>query len=140
MRRWCGSSLTNPLLTAGDPPPPVRRPAIPRASAVDNTFATALRQKPPISAQTSHAVHNQAIGGHSDFGGVVTTRDAELLARLRTSRSLSGRARVRSRRLDPGVRTMAMRLDRAEANAVQLVERLDATPVAYLLVIPASER
>ena len=124
-------SPTNPLLTVGDLAAIGAAPRHPSCVvAVDNTFATALRQKPlDLGADLAMQSTTKMIGGHSDLlGGVVTTRDAELLARLRTSRSLLGASpgALETFLTLRGVRTMAMRLDRAEANAVQLVERLDA--------------
>lgn len=97
---------------------------------VDNTFATALRQRPlddgaDIVMQSS----TKFIGGHSDLlGGVLTARDDALLQRLRDVRSLLGASMgsLETFLALRGVRTMAMRLDRAEENARGLVERLNA--------------
>ena len=96
--------------------------------AVDNTFATPLNQRPlALGADVSVQSVTKFIGGHSDLlGGVVSVRDARLLAGLRQARELAGATpgtlevflAVR------GVRTLAIRLERAQSNAMILAERL----------------
>jgi len=126
-------SPTNPLLTVADLDAICsahRRPGC--LLVVDNTFATALRQQPlAAGADVCMQSTTKFIGGHSDLlGGVLTTRDPELLAALRARRTRLGASPgalevFLSLR---GVRTMAMRLDRAEANARSLVEHLAEHP------------
>src|SRR5262245_27001534 len=84
-------SPSNPLLTVGDLDAicaaPRKRGAI---LGVDNTFATPLNQR-PLALGADVSVHSvtKFIGGHSDLlGGVITVRDANLLAALRHSREL----------------------------------------------------
>ncbi len=57
---------------------------------VDNTFATPLNQRPlTMGADVAVQSVTKFIGGHSDLlGGVVTVRDAALLAALKQSREL----------------------------------------------------
>ncbi len=96
--------------------------------AVDNTFATPLNQRPlALGADVSVQSVTKFIGGHSDLlGGVVSVQDAKLLAGLRQARELAGATpgtlevflAVR------GVRTLAIRLERAQSNAMVLAERL----------------
>lgn len=122
-------SPTNPLLTVADLASIGAAPRDPSCLlAVDNTFATPLRQRPlDLGADIAMQSTTKMIGGHSDLlGGVLTTTNADLLARLRTSRSLLGASpgALEIFLTLRGVRTMAMRLDRAEANAAHLVERL----------------
>ena len=59
---------------------------------MDNTFATPLNQRPlALGADVAVQSVTKFIGGHSDLlGGVVTVRDANLLAALRQSRELAG--------------------------------------------------
>lgn len=122
-------SPTNPLLNVAD------LAAIGRAPrgddcvvVVDNTFATPLRQQPlDLGADIAMQSTTKMIGGHSDLlGGVLTTRDDSLYDRLQSSRTLLGASpgALETFLALRGVRTMAMRLDRAEANAAHLVERL----------------
>jgi len=107
---------------------------------VDNTFATPLNQRPlTLGADVSVQSVTKFIGGHSDLlGGVLTVRDANLLAALRQTRELSGATpgtleiflAVR------GARTLAVRLDRAQANAMTLAERLTGHPSVTLTRYP----
>ncbi len=122
-------SPSNPLLHVADVDrlcaAPRKRGAI---LAVDNTFATPLNQRPlALGADVSVQSVTKFIGGHSDLlGGVVSVRDAKLLAGLRQARELAGATpgtlevflAVR------GVRTLAIRLERAQSNAMILAERL----------------
>jgi cystathionine gamma-synthase len=149
--RWvemCGSadliwleSPSNPLLIVGDLDvicaATRKRGAI---LGVDNTFATPLNQRPlTLGADVSVQSVTKFIGGHSDLlGGVLTVRDANLLAALRQTRELSGATpgtleiflAVR------GARTLAVRLDRAQANAMTLAERLTGHPSVTLTRYP----
>jgi cystathionine gamma-synthase len=71
------------------------------------------------------------IGGHSDLlGGVVTVRDANLLASLRQARELAGATpgTLETFLAVRGVRTLAVRLERAQSNALTLAERLARYP------------
>jgi cystathionine gamma-synthase len=100
--------------------------------AVDNTFATPLNQRPlALGADVAVQSVTKFIGGHSDLlGGAVTVRDANLLAAVRQSRELAGATpgtlevflAVR------GARTLALRLERAQRNAMMLAERLASHP------------
>src|SRR5436305_1477290 len=76
-------SPSNPLLTVADLDLICAAPR--KAGAilgVDNTFATSLNQRPlALGADVSVQSATKFIGGHSDLlGGVVSTRDASLLA------------------------------------------------------------
>ena len=100
---------------------------------VDNTFATPLLQQ-PLALGADIVVHSATkfIAGHSDvlIGALVVTRSDELLRRAEEA------ARPDGQRPGPfeawlalrGLRTLAVRLDRAEANAQVLVERLRGPP------------
>jgi cystathionine gamma-synthase len=59
---------------------------------VDNTFATPLNQRPlALGADVAVQSVTKFIGGHSDLlGGVVTVRNANLLATLRQAREFAG--------------------------------------------------
>ena len=98
--------------------------------AVDNTFATALLQRPlDLGADLAVQSATKFIGGHSDLlSGVITTRSAELIERLRRSRTLHGGTpgALESYLAVRGARTMALRLRQAEATALELAGRLAA--------------
>ncbi|MGB1631336.1 MAG: trans-sulfuration enzyme family protein [Acidimicrobiales bacterium] len=122
-------SPTNPLLTVADLEAicdaPRRHECL---LVVDNTFATALRQQPlALGADVCMQSTTKFIGGHSDLlGGVLTTRNPDLLAALRTRRARLGASpgALEVFLMLRGIRTMAMRLDRAEENAGALAEHL----------------
>ena len=134
-------SPSNPLLTVGD------LDAICGASrkrgailGVDNTFATPLNQQPlALGADVSVQSATKFIGGHSDLlGGVVTVRDANLLASLRLARELAGATpgSLETFLAVRGARTLALRLDRAQRNAMILAERLSGHPCVTLTRYP----
>src|SRR5437764_9122220 len=122
-------SPSNPLLVVADVAAicaaPRKRGAI---LGVDNTFATPLNQRPlTLGADVSVQSVTKFIGGHSDLlGGVVTVRDANLLASLRQTRELAGATpgTLETFLAVRGARTLALRLERAQRNAMTLAERL----------------
>ena len=126
-------SPTNPLLVVAD----LR--AICSASrkssallAVDNTFATSLNQRPlDLGADVSFQSATKFVGGHSDLlAGLVTVRRNDLLVAMRRSRELGGATpgALESFLAVRGARTLALRLERAQANATILAERLSSHP------------
>lgn len=108
--------------------------------AVDNTFATPLLQR-PLDLGADVVVHSatKAISGHSDviLGAVVTQRD-DALAALATRRSLHGaiagpwEAWLGLR----GMRTLAVRLERAQHNAGVIAVRLAGHPAVRSVLYP----
>jgi cystathionine gamma-synthase len=126
-------SPSNPLLTVADLDTicaaPRKRGAI---LGVDNTFATPLNQRPlAFGADVAVQSVTKFIGGHSDLlGGVVTVRDAKLLAKLRQARELAGATpgTLETFLAVRGARTLALRLERAQRNAMTLAERLARHP------------
>jgi cystathionine gamma-synthase len=122
-------SPSNPLLTVGDIDAIC---AAPRKSgaivAVDNTFATPLNQRPlALGADASMQSVTKFLGGHSDLlGGIVSVRAASLLAALRRSRELTGSTpgTLETFLAVRGTRTLALRLERAQRNAMILAGRL----------------
>ncbi|MDR5699682.1 trans-sulfuration enzyme family protein [Agromyces aerolatus] len=100
--------------------------------AVDNTFATPLRQR-PIEDGVDLVVHSatKGISGHSDvIMGAVITADASHADALVARRSLGGAipSAFEAFLALRGIRTLPVRLDRAEATARGLVERLSGHP------------
>jgi len=99
---------------------------------VDSTFATPLNQR-PLTLGADFAVQSvtKFIGGHSDLlGGAVTVRDASLLAGLRQARELAGATpgTLETFLAVRGVRTLALRIERAQSSASILAERLAQHP------------
>lgn len=124
---------TNPTLDVAD------LPAIAAASAaagaqlvVDSTFATPLRQQ-PLALGATVVLHSATkfIGGHSDLLlGLCITADDATYDRLVHARTFQGATpgSLEAFLALRGLRTLAVRLDRAEANARVLVDRLRAHP------------
>lgn len=134
-------SPTNPLLTLADLPALVRG-AHERGLrvAADNTFATPLLQR-PLDAGVDVVVHSatKLISGHSDLLlGATVTRDRRLAGELGRHRVLHGAvpgpfdAWLALR----GLRTLPVRLERAQANAVELVRRLHEHPAVARVRYP----
>lgn len=122
-------SPTNPALEVAD------LDAIGRAAraagalfAVDNTFATPLLQR-PLESGADLVVHSatKSISGHSDvIMGAVVARDEALRDRIEGRRRLRGAipGPMESFLALRGLRTLPVRLERAQATAHALVERL----------------
>jgi cystathionine gamma-synthase len=99
---------------------------------VDNTFATPLLQQ-PLDSGADLVVHSATkfIAGHSDvLLGAVVTRDEQLFDVLKKRRDMLGatpgtfEAWLALR----GLRTLHVRLERAQSNAQELVRRLGRHP------------
>ncbi|HWV26069.1 MAG TPA: aminotransferase class I/II-fold pyridoxal phosphate-dependent enzyme [Aeromicrobium sp.] len=120
---------TNPTLMTAD------LEAVCRASApldtivvVDNTFATPLRQR-PLELGADVVVHSASklISGHSDvLLGAVVTRDLPARRTFERRRTRLGATPgvLEAFLATRGLRTLHVRLDRAEANAKELHRRL----------------
>lgn len=122
-------SPSNPLLTVGELDIICAAPRKPGAIlAVDNTFATPLNQRPlALGADVSMQSVTKFIGGHSDLlSGVVTVQNSALLAALRHTRELAGATpgTLETFLAVRGARTLALRLERAQENAMALAGRL----------------
>lgn len=126
-------SPTNPALEIADVE------AIARAAhdagayvVVDNTFATPLRQQ-PFALGADVVVHSATkyLAGHSDsMLGAIVTQDDELYDVLKGRRDLVGAipGTLEAWLALRGMRTLHLRLERAESNARTLVERLREHP------------
>lgn len=122
-------SPANPLLTVAD------LPAICGAKrgsntlvAVDSTFATPLLQQPlKLGADVVMHSATKFIGGHSDLlAGSLTTNSPDLYTELESRRTITGGSigTLESFLTLRGARTLALRLNQAQANAQELAERL----------------
>lgn len=126
-------SPSNPLLTVADLEVVCAAPRKPGSIvAVDNTFATPLNQQPlEFGATVSLQSATKFIGGHSDLlAGIATTNDEALWSALRKSRELTGATpgTLEAYLAVRGVRTLALRLQRAQQTAMMLSERLEEHP------------
>jgi cystathionine gamma-synthase len=99
---------------------------------VDNTFATPLRQR-PLSLGADLVVHSATkyLSGHGDtMLGAVVAADDQLYDVLKGRRDLVGAipGTLEAWLALRGLRTLHLRLDRAESSARTLVERLGGHP------------
>lgn len=134
-------SPVNPLLTVADVSTLIREAkARGVLVAVDNTFATPLRQQ-PLKLGADVAVHSltKALSGHSDVVlGAAITDSAELFEKLMSYRKDSGanagpfEAWLALR----GLRTFPIRFAQAENSTKILVERLQNHPAVERVRYP----
>jgi cystathionine gamma-synthase len=126
-------SIANPLIVVADVPAIAAgaraRGAI---SVVDATFATPLRQR-PLDLGADIVLHSatKLIGGHSDLLlGAVISRDAAHATAMTTFRHDHGSVpgNLEAFLALRGLRTLAVRLDRAETSAAELARRLASHP------------
>jgi cystathionine gamma-synthase len=108
--------------------------------AVDNTFATPLNQRPlALGADVSMHSATKFIGGHSDLlGGLLVTADETLHAAFVRTRRLHGATPgvLEAWLATRGVRTMAVRLEKAQANAARLATFLESHPAIEQVIYP----
>jgi cystathionine gamma-synthase len=126
-------TVTNPLLEVPD------LPALVAAAhergvqvAVDATFSTPLVVR-PLAFGADLVVHSATkyLAGHSDvLLGVLVTQSADLAERLHARRTTTGAipGALECYLALRGLRTLAVRMQRAQANAAELARRLDAHP------------
>jgi methionine-gamma-lyase len=110
---------------------------------VDNTFATPLLQRPfDLGADVVLHSMTKFLNGHSDVvAGIVLARDPELFARLRKVHVNLGGT------MDPhqawlvfrGLKTLGMRLERAQANTLVLARHLEQHPKVAWVRYPGLE-
>ncbi|WP_293783178.1 PLP-dependent aspartate aminotransferase family protein [uncultured Aeromicrobium sp.] len=127
-------SPTNPALEVADLPTLIGAAHDAGALvAVDNTFSSPLRQQPlELGADLVTHSASKLLAGHSDvILGLTVTRDPDLYERLRAHRHDHGAipGALESWLTTRGIRTLHVRLDRAEQNARELVGRLRESPL-----------
>ena len=134
-------SPTNPMLQVADLPACIA--AAHDAGAlvlVDNTFATPILQT-PLDLGADIVMHSvtKALGGHSDLlMGALVARDEDLAEQLRIRRVLLGAApgafdcylALR------GIRTLALRVERAQSTAIAIAARLEQHPAVSRVRYP----
>ena len=134
-------SPSNPLLKIADVATICTAPRKPGSIlAVDNTFATPLNQR-PLQRGADISMHSATkfIGGHSDLlAGILVARSPALVAALRTARTLGGATpgTLEAWLATRGVRTMALRLERAQENATRLAHWLEQHPQVEIVRYP----
>ena len=134
-------SPTNPALELADLPALIAGAHEAGARVVvDNTFATPLLQR-PLELGADLVVHSATkyLAGHSDVVmGAVVTRDDEVCAALKGRRDLIGAipGTVEAWLALRGLRTLHLRVERAQANAQELVRRLAGHPAVLEVRYP----
>jgi cystathionine beta-lyase/cystathionine gamma-synthase len=137
LRQWpsvlWAESPTNPLLRVADLTALGRLAAAADAPmVVDNTVATGLLQQPlDLGAIASLCSLTKCASGHSDvILGAALTRDASLLAELRSWRSLGGgiAGPVEAWLALRGLKTLPLRIERQSATAQALADYLAGHP------------
>ena len=124
-------SPSNPLMTVADLAAicGAERPAG-AVVAVDSTFATPICQQ-PLALGADIVMHSATkfLGGHSDLlAGVLITNSDEHHERLATVRTLHGASigAIEAFLTIRGIRTLELRMERAQHNAAILAERLQS--------------
>ena len=137
-------SPTNPALEVADLPTLIAAAkSLGIGVAVDNTFATPLLQKPlDMGADFVMQSVTKYLAGHSDvLMGSVSTKDPELFNRLSDVRKFGGaipgpfEAWLALR----GLRTLSLRFERAQDNAMELAQRLSDHPAVDRVRYPGLE-
>ncbi|WP_375480695.1 trans-sulfuration enzyme family protein [uncultured Jatrophihabitans sp.] len=126
-------TVTNPLLAVPDLP--ALSAAAHEAGAlvcVDATFSTPLVAR-PLELGADIVMHSATkyLSGHSDvLLGALVARDADLLDELHLRRTATGAipGALEAYLATRGMRTLALRMERAQANAGELAARLAAHP------------
>lgn len=126
-------TVTNPLMGVADLPPLVAAAHATGAFVcVDATFSTPLLARPlELGADVVMHSATKYLSGHSDLlMGVLVTGSAERANELRLRRGLTGAipGALECYLALRGIRTLAVRMERAQANAATLAERLAAHP------------
>ncbi len=106
----------------------------------DNTVATPLLQRPlDLGADVTWQSATKYLGGHSDvLAGVLAMRDPELAGRIRRIRTHIGGALAPdpSWLLNRGMQTLALRVARQCATALDLAARLESHPAVVRVNYP----
>ena len=134
-------SPTNPLVEVADVPALVE--AAHRAGArvvVDSTLATPLLQR-PLEWGADAVVHSatKLLGGHSDLiSGVVVVPDRAQAEQLAAVRTITGAlpGSLEAFLVLRGLRTLPVRLQRAQENAAELARRLARHPAVARVHFP----
>ncbi len=139
-RMICVESPTNPMLNIVDLAALASLKGGRALLVVDNTFASPHFQN-PLDLGADIVVHSTTkyVAGHSDVvGGAVVTQNAEILARLQFHQNAAGSvpSPFDCYLTQRGLKTLAVRMDRHQANAFALTDALAAHPALKALYYP----
>ena len=122
-------TVTNPMIEVIDLPPLIEAAhAVGAIVGVDATFSTPLIVR-PLDLGADLVMHSvtKYFAGHADLlMGALIARDPDLVERLRTRRMTTGAipGSLEAYLALRGLRTLPLRLERAQANALELATRL----------------
>lgn len=109
---------------------------------VDNTFMTPYLQRPlELGADITVQSATKFLAGHADLlAGVAATNDPDLAVLLHRGQLVSGALLppIDSYRLLQDVKTLALRLERQQQNARELIDFLSARPEVEQIFYPGS--
>lgn len=109
---------------------------------VDNTFMTPCLQRPlELGADITVQSATKFLAGHADLlAGVAATNDSDLAVQLHRGQLVSGALLppIDSYRLLQDVKTLALRLERQQQNARELIEFLSERPEVEQIFYPGS--
>jgi len=134
-------TVTNPLMTVPDLPALCAAARETGAlSCVDATFSTPLVVR-PLDLGADIVMHSATkyLSGHSDvMMGALVTRSESLATELHDRRTLTGAVpgALEAYLATRGTRTLALRMERAQANAGELARRLAAHPAVTRVRYP----
>lgn len=128
---------SNPMLTMPDFEAAAAHPA---PVVCDATLSSPLRLRPlELGCDVSLHSATKVLAGHDDLlAGVVTVSDDELFEQLHLTRRLTGLVASADTAwlLERGLKTLEVRLDRMEASARALADRLESHPVVTTVRYP----
>jgi cystathionine gamma-synthase len=128
---------SNPMLTMPAFEAAVAHPA---TVVCDATLSSPLRLRPlELGCDVSLHSATKVLAGHDDLlAGVVSVRDDDLFDRLHLTRRLTGLIASADTAwlLERGLKTLELRLDRMEATAKSLAERLSGHPAVTTVRYP----
>jgi cystathionine beta-lyase/cystathionine gamma-synthase len=111
--------------------------------AVDNTFATPYLQQPlRLGADIGVYSTTKYMGGHSDVvGGAITTSNTAAFEKLRFYQNAAGAVPgpFDAWLVQRGLKTLAIRMERHQANALEVASFLSAHPLAVDVRYPGLE-
>jgi cystathionine gamma-synthase len=134
-------TVTNPMLGVPDLPALIAAAHdVGAIVGVDATFSTPLVVR-PLDLGADIVMHSATkyLSGHSDLlMGVLVARDPSIVATLRSRRDLTGGVpgALESFLALRGLRTLALRMERAQANALDLATRLSTHPAVACVRYP----
>ncbi len=109
---------------------------------IDSTFATPINQR-PLEFGIDVVMHSATkyFGGHSDIMGGVLSGSVSFIKRARESRKFIGSCADPNQAflLDRGLKTLAVRMERINRNALAVAEYLQTIPGIKTVIYPGLE-